>query len=78
MIDVCNGCTEETGRSATCHGSCEKYLQARKEHEEQRQEYIKKRNDYEDYKNYVHSSKAKVINKAHLKSRKGRTRYGQA
>lgn len=31
----CKGCTPETGRSPTCHPNCKKYLDWKKEHDEQ-------------------------------------------
>ena len=37
----CFGCTTETGRSVGCHSKCKKYIQASKEHEERRQNYIR-------------------------------------
>ena len=37
----CFGCTAETGRSVGCHSKCKKYIQASKEHEERRQNYIR-------------------------------------
>lgn len=33
----CRFCTTETGRSSDCHSTCEKYLNWREEHEENRQ-----------------------------------------
>ena len=42
----CRYCTVDTGRSSTCHGTCEKYIKWKKRHTEQvalerRQRHIK-------------------------------------
>lgn len=31
----CKGCTPETGRSATCHSTCDKYIKWQKKHKEE-------------------------------------------
>lgn len=33
FFKCCKGCTPETGRSITCHSTCEKYLKDKAEHD---------------------------------------------
>lgn len=34
MIKCCFGCTPETGRSTTCHSTCNKYLEEKEAYED--------------------------------------------
>ena len=68
MIKCCLGCTPETGRSSTCHGTCKRYLGEKAAHEEKRKQERKNKQStiqgyYSDRKALVHRRVAKYYGK---------------
>ena len=60
MISVCFECTD---RTETCHGSCEKYLEARQKHIAEKAAITKQKIEERRYRDYVIDSKAKIDSK---------------
>lgn len=63
MIDCCRECTKETGRSEYCHGSCERYLTARKKHIEEVREIAKKKRGDREHTDYIIKGKEQIANR---------------
>lgn len=57
MISTCKDCEE---RSATCHGSCERYLAARQGHIEEGREIARQKKYDKIYRDYVIDTKSKI------------------
>lgn len=51
-MNVCYKCTVETGRSATCHATCKKYIDAKAEYETKRELIRKDRLSNSQYNQY--------------------------
>lgn len=45
-------CKDCTDRNETCHSTCEKYIQAKAEHEEMRKLIDAEKSKYREYRNY--------------------------
>lgn len=56
-ISTCKDCEE---RSATCHGSCERYLAARQGHIEESREIARQKKSDKLYRDYVIDTKSKI------------------
>lgn len=67
MISTCKDCEE---RSATCHGSCERYLTARQGHIEENREIWKQKKEDKEYRNYIVDSRAKIDSRVRSQYRK--------
>lgn len=62
MKNPCYKCTESTGRHATCHVSCEKYIKFEKYRDEQRRIIHKNKADELRIREYMYD-KADRLNK---------------
>lgn len=67
MISTCRDCEE---RTATCHGSCERYLAARKDHIEESREAARQKKINKEYDDYIINSKAKIANRVRSQRRR--------
>ena len=67
MISTCKDCEE---RSATCHGSCERYLAARQGHIEESREISRQKISDKLYRDYVIDSRAKIDSRVRSQHRR--------
>lgn len=69
LFEECRHCTPETGRSITCHSTCEKYLKAKAEWE-----HIKEEANEQRSLEYMWYTKTKVNYHLHKRARQTRNK----
>lgn len=65
----CHGCTEETGRSLTCHGTCERYKEFTSGLRKEKEKIIKLKNKEHTFYKGFSDKKTKALKRKAKKPR---------